>query len=55
MNLLTLQQVAAELNVSVKTIRGLIRVGLLKCVKINARLWRVRRAALEQFIARREH
>jgi excisionase family DNA binding protein len=52
MSLLTVQQVAKQLAINVKTVRNLIKDGNLHAVKIG-KLWRVAPEDLQLFISRR--
>jgi len=51
--LLTLEEVAERLAVAPKTIRGWLREGKLKGLKVG-KLWRVREQDLEAFLAEAE-
>jgi excisionase family DNA binding protein len=51
---LTLADVAAELNVSLKTARRLVIAGKLRAFKVG-RVWRVRRGDLSAFVAAQLH
>jgi excisionase family DNA binding protein len=51
--LLTPEQVAAVLNLSVRTVKGWLREGKLKGVKIGTRGdWRVKESDLEKYISK---
>ena len=50
--LLTVQQVAARLQVSVRTVRRWISDGLLPCTRLGARCVRVSTGELAAFLAR---
>lgn len=52
--LLTLQQVADELQLHIETIRAWVRDKKLPAIKISSREYRVRRSALEKFLQDRE-
>lgn len=53
-SLLTVRQVAAELQVSRAKIYTAIRTGQLRAVQLSARSLRVRRVDLDSYLQRRE-
>lgn len=52
-NFLTYKQVAAELLVSVVTVRRYVAMGFLKAIRLGHRTARIRRGDLEMFLRRR--
>lgn len=50
-DLLTLEDVAARLQVGVTTIRRMIAAGTIPAFKLGARVWRVRRVDYEAYLA----
>jgi excisionase family DNA binding protein len=51
--LLSTKQVAKELSVTDQHIRGLIKQGFLKAIKIGKRAYRISRTELDRFILER--
>lgn len=47
--LLTAEEVATRLNIRSETVRGWIRRGRLRGIRVG-RLWRIRESALEEFL-----
>ena len=50
-DLLTLEDLAERLQVSVSTIRRMIAAGQIRAFKLGARVWRVRRVDYEAYLA----
>lgn len=51
-DLLTLEDLAERLQVSVSTIRRLVAAGEIHAFKVGARVWRVRRVDYDAYLAR---
>jgi len=50
-DLLTLEDLAERLQVSVSTIRRMIAAGQIRAFKLGARVWRVRRVDYDDYLA----
>ena len=50
-DLLTLEDLAERLQVSVTTIRRMVAAGQIRAFKLGARVWRVRRVDYEDYLA----
>lgn len=50
-DLLTLEDLAARLQVSITTVRRMVAAGQIRAFKLGARVWRVRRVDYEAYLA----
>lgn len=50
-DLLTLEDLAERLQLSVTTIRRMVAAGQIRAFKLGARVWRVRRVDYEDYLA----